>query len=94
MVRFTSGFIDESDTSKLFAINTRYYPVDDDLICFQISCIYHHIANAEINPEYEIKRAKITPRKGGHPLDIWVEFDENGEAELRVYRVTIKGEPL
>lgn len=86
MQRFTSGFAFKEDGSKLFLVNTKYYYLEDDPHCFQMSCIYHRFKNMKIENNYEIIRANITDRDGD-VMDVWIDFNNKGKETFRVYKV-------
>lgn len=87
MLRFTSGFAFEEDGSYLFLVNPKYYHLEDDATCFELSCMYHKMKNMTIKNDYEIMRADIKDRSG-NGWDVWIDFNENGKEEFRVYKVT------
>lgn len=86
MLRFTSGFTFEEDGSYLFLVNTKYYSTKDDAICFRLSSVFHNIENTTIENNYEIMRADIRDRHD-NGWDVWIDFNDNGKEEFRVYKV-------
>jgi hypothetical protein len=84
--RFTSGFAFKEDGSYLFLVNTKYYRLKDDVICFELSRNFHHMQNMIIECDYKIMRANIKDRHG-NGWDFWIDFDDNGKEEFRVYEV-------
>lgn len=86
MPRFTSGFAFKEDGSYLFLVNTKYYYLEDDAICFEMSCACHKFKNMTINNNYEIMRADIKD-KNANGWDVWIDFNDNGKEEFRVYKV-------
>ena len=86
MLRFTSGFALKEDGSKLFMVNTKYYSIEDDAVCFILSSNFHNMKNATIENNYEIMRADIKDRHGNY-WDVWIDFNDNGREEFRVYKV-------
>lgn len=86
MQRFTSGFAFKEDGSKLFLVNTKYYYLEDDPHCFQMSCICHRFKNMKIENNYEIMRANIKDRDGD-VMDVWIDFNNKGKETFRVYKV-------
>ena len=87
--RFTSGFSFDKDGNKLFLINTKYYYIEDDIICFERSSNYHDMKNATIGNDYKIMRADIRDRSG-NGCDVWIDFNNNGREEFRAYKVLDK----
>ena len=87
MQRFTSGFAFEEDGSKLFLVNTKYYYLEDDSHCFQMSCICHRFKNMKIENNYKLMRANIKHRNDGDIWAVWIDFDNGGKEEFRVYKV-------
>lgn len=86
MPRFTSGFSFDKDGNDLFLVNTKYYHVQDDAICFKLSCMSRDIQNAAIENDYKIMRADIKDRHG-NGWDVWIDFNDNGKEEFRVYKM-------
>lgn len=86
MLRFTSGFVFKEDGSYLFLVNPQYYNLEDDAICFEMSCMCRNIKNMVIGNNYEIMRADFRDRHG-NGWDVWIDFNENGKEEFRVYKV-------
>lgn len=86
MNRFTSGFAFKEDGSNLFLVNTKYYYLEDDHHCFEMSCMYHNMKNMAIDNNYEIMRADIKDRDG-NVFDVWIDFNNKGKEEFRVYKV-------
>ena len=67
MIRFTSGFSVDEDGNRIFLINTKYYHIQDDQICFWMSCACRGLKNLYINDLYKIQRANITKRQCDDP---------------------------
>ena len=86
MLRFTSGFSFDKDGNDLFLVNTKHYKVEDDVTCFRISCICRDIQNATIKNSYKIMRADIIDCLG-NGWDVWIDFNDNGKEEFRVYKM-------
>ena len=86
MTRFTSGFCFEEDGSKLFLVNTKYYYLKDDAACFRFSSAFHNMQNVTIDSNYEIMRADIEYTHN-NTWDVQIDFNDNGQEELRVYKV-------
>ena len=86
MARFTSGFAFEEDGSKLFLVNTKYYYLEDDRLCFEMGRMHRNMKNATIENDYKIMRANITDRDGD-VMDVWIDFNNKGKETFRVYKV-------
>lgn len=86
MPRFTSGFALKEDGSYLFLVNTKYYYLEDDATCFEMSCACRRFKNMKIKNNYEIMRADIKDRHS-NGWDVWIDFNDNGKEEFRVYKV-------
>lgn len=86
MPRFTSGFAFKEDGSYLFLVNPQYYNLEDDATCFELSCICNKMKNMKIENNYEILKADIKDRHG-NGWDVWIDFNEDGKEEFRVYKV-------
>jgi hypothetical protein len=86
MPRFTSGFTFKEDGSYLFLVNSQYYNLEDDVACFELSCMYNKMKNVKIENNYEILKADIKDRYG-NGWSVWIDFNENGKEEFRVYKV-------
>lgn len=87
MNRFTSGFAFKENGSKLFLVNTKYYYLKDDPLCFEMSCMFHNMKNVIIENNYEIIRANIKHRNDSDIWAVWIDFDNGGTEEFRVYKV-------
>ena len=86
MPRFTSGFAFNEDGSTLFLVNTKYYYLEDDRLCFEMGRMSRNMKNVTIENHYEIMRANIMDRDGDF-MGVWIDFNDNGKEELRVYKV-------
>ena len=86
MPRFTSGFALREDGTNFFLVNTKYYNLEDDMTCFDLSRVYHHKGNITIKNNYEIMRADIRDRYGNGWV-AWIDFNDNGKEEFRAYKV-------
>lgn len=80
----TSGFVFNEDGSILYMVNTSYYALCDDEICFNLSCDFHNIKNKRLDNSYEIMRADVEHTNG---YDVSIDFNENGLDKFRVYKV-------
>jgi hypothetical protein len=80
----TSGFVFNDDGSMSYMVNTSYYGVYDDEICFNLSCRFHKVENKVLSKDYEIMRANI---EQGKDWNVMIDFVEDGKDKFRVYKV-------
>ena len=83
----TSGFCFNEDGSMSFMVNTSYYALYDDEICFYLSCNFHKIEDKILSDTYEIMRANI---EHSDSWNVTIDFIEDGKDEFRVYKVVGK----
>ena len=83
----TSGFFFE-DGFVYYFVNTEMYRMEDDKACFKRSRMFHNVNDFILGETYEIRRANA--KINGYNLSI--DFCDDGEYELRVYKVYVNEE--
>jgi hypothetical protein len=80
----TSGIFDD-----LYVVNEKYYQLQDDMICFRLSKMYHSLPENYFITEnfYETKYGKIENTEGNKYLIYWYDEYKPFTSKFRVYKI-------
>jgi hypothetical protein len=73
----------------LYVINERYYKLNDDMTCFNLSKMYHSLSKSSFieKDSYEVKYGKVKNTEGNQYLIYWYDEYKPGVSKFRVYKI-------